>query len=280
MGIDDSEFTTPSGSGRIHMYHATGAVAASGPTPEQTQLWTDLDHLKQYDMVLLPCEHAPNLNGKTPGFANLVDYTSAGGRAFVTHYNYTWVREPSTRFPRTAQWTSETKYFNDQVDCPVDAQVNMSFPKGADFAQWLVNVGASPTKGSITIDHAVHEIDDVYAPGSTDGGVAAIATPWITSPLAPRTYPQSNTCNATATQKIVHHYTFNTPVGAAAADVCGRVVYSAFHVNNASSDNMPFPTECSAVPLTAQEKVLMFMFFDLASCVQTDTEPPVVPIIK
>ena len=61
---------------------------------------------------------------------------------------------------------------------------------------------------------------------------------------------------------------------------CGRVVYSAFHVNDTNSDNATFPGECNTNPLTPQEKVLMFMMFDLASCVQTDKEPPMVPIIN
>ena len=51
--------------------------------------------------------------GKAPGYTNLVDYTTAGGRAFITHYNYTWIRSPDTQFPPTANWTGETKYFGD-----------------------------------------------------------------------------------------------------------------------------------------------------------------------
>jgi hypothetical protein len=92
----------------------------------------------------------------------------------------------------------------------------------------------------------------------------------------PRQYQKDG---STIAQQIQHHYTFNTPVGAPPEQQCGRVVYSAFHVNDASSDDKLYPTECSDKPLTPQEKVLMFMLFDLASCVQTDKKPPVPPII-
>jgi hypothetical protein len=249
------------------MYHATGANAASGTTPDQTELWTDLANLKKYDVVLLPCEHAPNTAGKMPGYTNLVDYAAVGGRVFVTHYNYTWIRTPTTLFPATANWTGETKYFGTDYDYPMAADVDVSFPKGKDFAQWLVNVGASSTYGSIQLDHVVHNADDV---------IATVAQSWLTSPSMPRQYKKDG---STIAQQIQHHYTFNTPVGVPPEMQCGRVVYSAFHVNDASSDDKLYPTECSDKPLTPQEKVLMFMLFDLASCVQTDKKPPVPPII-
>jgi len=268
MGIEDGEFTIPSGSGRIHMYHATGSVAASGTTPDQTALWSNLDNLQKYDMVLLPCEHAPNTTGKMPGYANLLAYTSLGGRAFVTHYNYTWIRTPTTAFDPTANWTSETKYFGSNYDYPMMADVNVGFPKGKDFAQWLVNVGASANYGSIELNHVVH---------NSDSALTDVATPWLSSASQPRQY---QTDGSMISQQILHHYTFNTPIGAAADKVCGRVVYSAFHVNDASSDNLSFPTECNMAALTPQEKVLMFMMFDLASCVQTDSEPPHPPIVR
>jgi hypothetical protein len=268
MGIEDGEFTIPSGPGRIHMYRATGASASPGPTPDQTQLWTDLDNLKKYDVVLLPCEHAPNTGGKAPGYSNLVDYTSAGGRAFITHYNYTWIRSPDTKFAPTANWTGETKYFGDTYDFPMTASVNVNFQKGKDFAQWLVNVGASKTYGSIELNHVVHNSDSV---------LPDVAEPWLTSDAMARQYKPDGSM---ISQQILHHYTFNTPVGAAPDAQCGRVVYSAFHVNDTQSDNATYPAECNPNPLTPQEKVLMFMMFDLASCVQTDKEPPMVPIIN
>ena len=268
MGIEDGEFTLPSQSGRIHLYHATGSVAASGSTPDQTALWTNLDNLKRYDMVLLPCEHAPNTSGKAPGYQNLLDYANVGGRAFVTHYNYTWIRDPTTKFPATANWTSETKYFGDTYDFPMSADVNVGFPKGRDFAQWLVNVGASATYGSIQLNHVVH---------NSDSELPDVAQSWLTSSAQPRQYKPDGSMTS---QQILHHYTFNTPVGASADNLCGRVVYSAFHVNDASSDDKHFPTECNAQPLTPQEKVLMFMMFDLASCVQTDKSAPMPPIIR
>jgi hypothetical protein len=55
------------------------------------------------------------------------------------------------------------------------------------------------------------------------------------------------------------------------------VLFSDFHVNDGDSLNTNFPDECqqgctvnNPCPMTPQEKVLEFMMFDLASCIQPD----------
>jgi hypothetical protein len=73
---------------------------------------------------------------------------------------------------------------------------------------------------------------------------------------------------------FVEHYTFNTPVNAAPMNQCGRVLYSDFHVSNAASFGSTFPGECDNSALTAQEQIIEFMLFDLASCIQPSGPPP------
>jgi hypothetical protein len=38
---------------------------------------------------------------------------------------------------------------------------------------------------------------------------------------------------------------------------------------------LPFPDACDAAPFTDQELALAFMLFDLTSCLQQDSQPPV-----
>ena len=73
-------------------------------------------------------------------------------------------------------------------------------------------------------------------------------------------------------------HSFNTPVGAKPAAQCGRAVYSSFHIANGQpGGGTTFPAECSAAPLSAQEKVMEFLLLDIASCIQVDTTPPIPP---
>ena len=84
------------------------------------------------------------------------------------------------------------------------------------------------------------------------------------------TNPQAPT---SALPKTAEHYTFNVPVNAAAAQQCGRVVFSDFHVNTDATGSS-FPGECTAGPLTAQEKILEYMLFDLGNCISPDKPLP------
>src|SRR5690606_32233661 len=72
-------------------------------------------------------------------------------------------------------------------------------------------------------------------------------------------------------------FSFDTPYGAPEMAACGRVAYSGFHVAATGGGTTPFdeaifPSHCSdelanAGNLTSQEKVLLYMLFDLAACV-------------
>jgi hypothetical protein len=278
VGLDDAEFTPPDGSGRVHYYRARLGIDLDGGAPRADALWSDLQTLKQYDVVILPCE-ATDSNARDPSGSsnddptypiktqtakqNLVDYTSAGGRVFATHFSYVWL-DPARggRFDPVATWTNRedpvTPYTN-----PFDVWADTTFQKGDAFADWLVHVGASSTKGALTLRETRHNVDAVLTPQ---------AQRWL------------HGVNTRASdQPIVTHFTFNTPVSALGADAgapdqCGRVVFSSFHVSaNAlhSGNTAPttFPAICKDEPPSEQERALIFMLFDLSACVQRDDIP-------
>jgi hypothetical protein len=73
-------------------------------------------------------------------------------------------------------------------------------------------------------------------------------------------------------------FSFSTPYGAPAEASCGRVAYSGFHVAATGGSSTPFidavfPAHCVG-PLTDQEKVLLYMLFDLGACVGGEPVPP------
>lgn len=242
IGVDDAEFTAGGGTGRIHIYQGDGATVSGAQTMDQ--LWASVNVLKQYDMVLFPCSSVAS--NDPAAMQNVHDYADAGGRVFATDLSYPWYTKGPADFQGTAQWVT---WGGNNVD-PLPATIDQSFPKGVALAQWLLNIGATPTLGDIDLNETYHVVDAVNAP----------TTRWLYS-KSPAT---------------VQTLSFNTPVGVPADQQCGRAVYSNFHIANGFGGGT-FPDECSPDPLTPQEKVLEFMLFDLASCVQDDTQDPIPP---
>ncbi|MSP62772.1 MAG: carboxypeptidase regulatory-like domain-containing protein [Myxococcales bacterium] len=258
VGIADSEITLPTGKGRVHFFKENGRDM-NPAAPPGTMLYSNLNVLKKYDIVMLPCEGSDK--AKAPeATQNMIDYTSAGGRIFTTHYGYVWIFRAQSPWPLTGDW----KVGQSSPPSPFLASVDTSFPKGMAFSEWLLYVGASTAKGKLNVYETRHDLNTVKKPPSQR---------WI-----------YGSKTGAATPDTVQHFTFNTPVNPPIPDggeplQCGRVVFSDFHVSaQALSGQQFFPTSCKDEPLNAQEKALAFMLFDLSSCVQKDEEPPVPPI--
>jgi hypothetical protein len=247
IGIDTKEFVQgDAAGGHVHLYKGGGG---STGVDAQSKLWGDVTTLSKYDLVALSCECSEN-NTNKPNMQPMHDYINAGGRVFATHYHYTWFKNnPNADFKGVANWASGTDPLNDVYN------VNQTFPKGTAFAKWLVNVGASSAPGGTIKLNGGDVSDDLSSV------TAGTSQSWI----------EGNT-------KDVKYFTFNAPIGAAPAAQCGRAVYSDLHVSSNGGEN--FPSACIPAPgadLSAQQKALEFMLFDLSSCVQADSTPPTPP---
>ncbi len=260
IGLDTAEFTPSSGNGRVHFYTATDGPGSnlSTPAPTGDTLYTSMQTLLNYDIVILPCEGGP-FDKPAGARGNLVQYVNAGGRLFTTHYSYDWLSYTSSPFNVVGTWDLDQPYPNDGLIGTLDT----SFPKGMAFAQWLKIVEPTSTMGQLSLVQPRHDIDAVNM---------SYAQRWISSDT-------SATGNASTG---IMHLTFGTPIDAPPDDMgskayCGKVVYSDFHVNtdalNPSATS--FPSVCAMSPMTEQEKALAFMLFDLSSCVQDDSQMPI-----
>jgi hypothetical protein len=285
IGVADSEFTRPSGTGRIRLYRYNGAWPSQaayecsrcgtgtgttartcrttwcgGPdNSNRTNFMNEVDvarlhetqaALDGHDMTVFACEGGEN--DRDASDARFRSYVDRGGRSFLSHYSYHWI-EDNDPLSTTASWNLGAG----QLDSSV-ATVDTSFPKGQTFSQWLDIVGASHQQsGQLLISDPRYEATAVRGDGRR----------WVYT-----TAQQS----ASAIQQL----TFNTPIAAAEDQLCGRVVYSAFHATptgNGSGSSW-FPDHCSDNGLTPQEKVLAFMLFDVAACISDDnSEPPPPP---
>jgi hypothetical protein len=269
MGIDTAEITRPGEGGRIDFYTQNGMVLDGGSVPGSA-LWTDAGTLMQYDIVLLPCEGGANAKPDA-GVNNLVNYTNQGGRVFATHYSYVWTAKG---WPTSADW-SKLDQSHPSDPFPYAAWFDTSFPKAQAFKDWLTNVGGVDG-GVLEIEEARHDVIGV----NHDGGTFQ----WLYTPDFP------NSSNQSSGFPAVEELTFNTPYNAppqadgGAPVQCGRVVFPDFHVtagavrgNPSSVKGLQFPDKCftaAEAPLTPQEKALIFMLFDVSSCIQSDATAP------
>ncbi|HKQ69163.1 MAG TPA: carboxypeptidase-like regulatory domain-containing protein [Polyangiaceae bacterium] len=256
IGIDDSEFTPETGTGRVNYYAGVGGTSSFAPAngganfSPVVPFWNDLAMLKKYDVVLMACDGQESPQDKSAmARKSIQDYAGIGGRLFMSHWNNFWLENGPEPFPTAAAWNHQPDLAN-----PFTAQIDTTFPKGAALADWLVNVQGSTTRGQLVIREAQHTIDAVN-PG---------AQRWI--------YGEN--------PKSIQYLTLNTPMGAKPEDQCGRIVLSDIHVSSGDRINAPFPSGCTTTDLSPQEKALEFMLFDLTSCVRDDMAPPIPPVIN
>lgn len=256
IGVSESEFTNPAGSGRINLFAGLEGSASysngGGDFPPISDLTASLTALQAYDLVALSCEGSASHSRGTSEASKhaLKQYVDIGGRAFLEHYHSAYLRGPDdyepTPFPLLADGWLGGDFMSGTYS------VDVSFPKGDNFAEWLVNVGASPAKGQLALQ-------EVKNPATTV--VPAAAQRWI--------YDDAST----------PYFTVSTPIEAAPDMKCGRLVQTGIHVANSQDDRgEPFPGSCVAGELSAQEKALEFLLFDLSSCVQIETDIPEPPL--
>jgi hypothetical protein len=274
LGIEDTEFSSGTGDGRIHLYSGQNEGAnrpilsidatlpGAGTLAGANTLWGTVDSLQRYDIVILSCEgQSYPMTKPMAARQALYDYAALGGRVFASHWHNVWFEDGPAPLPTTGTWNTRMPNPAGDTGNAVPAVVDQSFPKGEALAKWLVNVGASTMPG---------HIDVVYPRDNIQAVNPAIAREWIAV----------DNPNFPAEPKAVQYMSFNTPIGVPEEQVCGREVYTNLHVAAVDSDpnrNQTFPVACEVRDLTAQEKVVAFMLFDLSACVMNDDLEPKPP---
>jgi hypothetical protein len=298
IGISPSEYMGggAGGSQHVHIFRGFNGADTLPAAPESyAALYDSLADLTAHDLVLLSCEGRETTGG-TPGIPmtgqaqqNLYDYIQAGGRAFAGHFHDAWFRptddggaqgfassdvaDSGVRVGTFQGNASNPEMINDSLSFPVDILTaepdGAPFPEGVAFLQWLIGVDAS--SGDQVAEWFVR--DNVVTLNQPPAKEWARLDPSVTQASVPGS-PQY----------------FSIDLGRSATSVpCGRIVYSDLHVSGPPGLAAPgvppdypdagpggggtVPDQCAAHPLTAQEKMLEFMLFNLSSCLQPSAPP-------
>lgn len=288
MGIEAAtEFGNHGSDARVHLYRGGLEDTREGArvdddTPADADLYGSLERLESYDMVVADCEggawdleNDTEFSERDASGGNVREYVNRGGRLFASHLSLSWLHENgtaayseaapfSTGLGPAATWaTNYTAGGN--LDTSGTGVVSLigdrpnASPRIQGFADWLVR-------------ETVTTAPD-YEFAMTDPRSLATALGDATEEFVFREGGNGR----------VQQFSFNTPYGAPEAAACGRVAYSGFHVATTGGGTAPFidavfPAHCAG-NLTNQEKVLLYMLFDLGSCVgDPPLPPPCVPV--
>lgn len=260
IGVEDSEITNSSGTGRVHLFQGRGGTgrfdaARGGATfSNATTLWATEASLSAYDVVVMSCEGGNFADDKMNSRAAMKAYADKGGRAFASHWHNYWLAFGPPPWNEAVTFYYQG-HLAGETDLPdlnsVTADIDTGFPKSDALSKWLVNVGASTTPGKIPLVAAQH---------TAIGYNSAYAERWIHLPTTANNRPS------------LQYASLTTPLEKPAAEKCGRVVFSDIHVSSgdSSATNLAYPSggcTTAVTTLSPQEKVLAFMLFDISSCV-------------
>jgi hypothetical protein len=275
LGVEDTEFGTAGDTRAVHLYQGNGATSfaagfpgASGAMAPALPFWDSRAQLDTYDIVLLSCEGdqfigggggagGATINAKPQTSMDALEgYANIGGRVFMSHWHNVWIGgnrlDPASTYG-VAKWKPllDWNFGAAQNNGTQITIVDETIPKGMSFATWLLNVGASTTRGQVPVTQPRYTARGQLDPSNTERFIFVEAA------------------NSLVGLNSVQDVLFTTPVDAPSDQRCGKVVFSDMHVASGSTSTAatPFPGGCNTGDLTPQEKALAFIFFDIASCV-------------
>ncbi|MGZ3417498.1 MAG: carboxypeptidase regulatory-like domain-containing protein [Polyangiales bacterium] len=263
IGLDASEFGVDGSAASVHFYvpggSGGGGFGLGGPAgmKDARTLWSNAAKLKEYDIAIFSCECSERPDTKdSASFAAVNDYLNAGGRIFTTDFQYLWYKNSPD--PNMQSVMSIPGGAPSGVN-PVDLVT--SFPKGKALADWLAYVDKSTTYGKVTCDYVFNNFQPADPKKAQVWGNSAGSFGGAGTGINPR------------------FVTINTPVGKPVESQCGKAVHLDAHINQSDTIDTSFPAGCTS-PIKQGEEAFAFFFFDLASCIQKDGDPPKPPPIK
>ncbi|HET9955121.1 MAG TPA: hypothetical protein VFQ61_11490 [Polyangiaceae bacterium] len=277
MGLAHGEFGNPTSDGsgaRIQLYRGGPMTRPSGAridaaTPHASELYGSLQQLESYDLLVSDCEGQSwdgTFDERRADGAKLREFVNRGGRLFASHLSFSWLHENGTQtyspdsaigtgLGPAAEWATMTDMSTTGTGVISVGRPHAS-PRIANFTDWMVNEGITTEPD--------HEFD-IIEPRSQATALGDSSEEFVFQADG---------------KERVQQFSFNTPYGAPAEAACGRVAYSGFHVSvgggTSPFGDATFPEHCMG-DLTKQEKVLLYMLFDLGACIGVEPPPTCTP---
>ena len=245
IGIDQSEFTAPAGTGAVHLYNNSG-----GGISLESML-NDATKLATYNLVFVNCtgNTFDKYKNQTLTKGNLFNYVNTGGRLYVTDWAYDYMEQ----VPQFAPYV----FFDGGGDVILPQPLGgaQSVWNGNDLnaqisdptlAKWMAATNASPN-GSLKIIGSW-----ALALSTATDQTAYPSTTWVHGVAGGKDRPMTVT------------YDYN---------MCGKVLWSSYHTQEPGGGGFgsiqSFPSYCKSTPqsMIAQEKILEFLIFQISSCV-------------
>lgn len=296
LGLDDSEFTNDTGTGRVNLYaggggtdrYSSGTLFPSAVAGTANPWWDTAANWQKYDIVMLSCEGQantyPNNSKSTAARQNLHTYLNLGGRVFASHWHNFWIQQAVQLpgLPTEPPLSSVAQFLlpnsgDYNNDIPGDeATINTNFAKGLALQQWLQNSMKLNAGGKLPINYTRVTL------AKQNNNV----TPARMNPDPARTLNWLNLTKATGAGGLSaavanppsQYFSFYTPLSSPPDQQCGQMVFTDLHISGAPAGQpgdhsaagtaMAFPKGCTTSGLTPQEAALIFLLFDLTSCVQ------------
>jgi hypothetical protein len=288
---------------------------AGNCTNASCPLWASKQSFEYYDIAILSCECGENRTSKPQSAIDaLHGWLNEGGKVFASHYHYTWFQYGPPEVAKLGNWlgsTSATGMGTYSLDTSFPKGVvfhdwlqNVNALSGQSSIQLTSvasSLGAINSPATRWIYGPAGSVDTKYMsfltpvggiPGSGNTGTPEAGTP---TPMPEASTPEASAeasapadAETDALADAAEEAEASTRDAGKASDAgppetnspqyCGKAVFTDLHTSSGlMASARTIPADCSGAPLTAQQKALEFLFFDLSACVSTDTTPPPPP---
>ena len=252
IGIDESEFTAPTGTGAVHLYqNYENFGSGGGNVNSMGSLLTDSAKLNTYNLLFMNCTGTRAETQPTGWKQNMFNYVNSGGRLYVTDWAYDYMEQVQEFAPYIFFEGAGTE--------------TVPQPAGTAFYAW----SGSDLKGTL-VDSTLAEW--MKAAGASNDGTLNIIGSWaLASHMSANetNYPSHTWVQGSAngkTRPMTATFDYN---------MCGKVLWSSYHTQEPGGGGFDtaagggFPSYCKSTPTTmiAQEKVLEFLIFQISDCV-------------